>query len=450
MSSFLNFYAGWFLFKSKNNISKRIILSVILLFNIGMLGIFKYADFAILIINDLSILTGHMLNLSLLHIMLPLAISFYTFEAISYILDIYYGRIRPEKSLLNFLLFLAFFPKLIAGPIMRASEFLPQLKRRKIIIKAENVKLGITIILFGLFKKIVIADNVAFFVDSIFSDPTSFHSSLPIILGAFVFGIQIYADFSGYCDIAIGAAKLFGFDLVQNFNKPYLSKNPSEFWRRWHISLSFWIRDYVYTPIYVAFSNNGRINRIKSIYLKTMLAIFIATIVAWLVMGLWHGAYWNFLIYGLYNGLLIIAYYLIIGLYKKLSFMRQVRFQKFREFVSIFVTFYLIMLGFMMFRITNLQKLYFSVRSYLGLDFINAAQDLGRLQEIIVLRPGIMIALILFVTIYLLYFFIPGFNIKDRLTRLSPIIWMLAMALILLVIIIMIPSKSGTFIYFQF
>ncbi len=449
ISSLANFYFGLALFKSKKPKFKKFLLYSAIIFNIGMLGFFKYADFALIIVNDLSALTGHALNFSLLHIILPLGISFYTFEAISYVVDVYRGTFKAEKSLLHFLLFLAFFPKLIAGPIMRASEFLPQLKKKRIKIKAENVKVGITVILWGLFKKIVIADNVAFLVDAIFKDPTSFHSSLPIIIGAFSFGIQVYADFSGYCDIAIGTAKLFGFDLVQNFNRPYLSKNPSEFWRRWHMSLSLWIRDYIYTPVYVSISNKKRLNKIKNIYLKTTIAIYLATMVALFFMGIWHGAYWNFVIYGIYNGLLLVVYYFFSALYKKFKFTKSFLY-KLRDIISIFITMYLMMFGFMMFRITNLKLLFFSLKQYTIFNFSQVAQDLNTIKQIIILRPGVVVAAVLFLCVYITYFFVSDLNIKERIKKLSFVSWMLVLVLAILIIIIMIPSKSGTFIYFQF
>ena len=256
-STLLDFYVGKTIWKTTDVVKKKILLIISVSGNLGLLGFFKYADFAILQFNFL----GEQFNLAneipLLNLALPIGISFYTFQTISYTVDIYRGKLKPSESLREFALFVAFFPQLVAGPIVRASEFLPQLREKievgggnlkQIIIHNSNLKLGITMISLGLFKKMFIGDNLSLLLDQpIFLDPNI--ESFTAILRTFVFGIKIYCDFSGYSDIAIGAATILGFKLPINFNKPYFATSPSDFWRRWHISLSSWLRDYVYIPL---------------------------------------------------------------------------------------------------------------------------------------------------------------------------------------------------------
>jgi alginate O-acetyltransferase complex protein AlgI len=273
-------------------------------------------------------------NYSTLNIILPVGISFYTFHGLSYVFDIYYDRIKPTKDLAVYGLFVSFFPLLVAGPIERASHLLPQffVKRH---LKYEKVVDGFFQILWGLFKKVVIADNAAGLVDVIFGSETA--SGSVRALGAFLFAFQIYCDFSGYSDIALGTAKLFGIDLITNFRYPYFSRDIAEFWRRWHISLSTWFRDYLYIPL--GGSKGGMWMRVRN------------TFIIFLVSGFWHGANWTFIVWGGLNALFIMP--LIVSNRNRhnievVAFDRMI--PSLREFGSILLTFTLTMLAWVFFR----------------------------------------------------------------------------------------------------
>lgn len=249
---------------------------------LAVLGIFKYYDFFVTSFCDVFHLTPGVLNL-----ILPVGISFYTFQALSYTIDVYTGKIEKEKSFLQFALYLSFFPQLVAGPIVKASEFLPQLKENRKVTLA-GLESGIQIFVFGMFKKVVLADNISVFVDEVYRSPQIFGSGT-VALAVAAYAIQIYMDFSGYSDMAIGCAKCMGYELPVNFNLPYISHNVSEFWKRWHISLSSWLMQYLYIPL-----GGNRKGRIRT-YVNLMITMLLG--------GLWHGAEWSFVLWGGLHGL---------------------------------------------------------------------------------------------------------------------------------------------------
>ncbi|GGG54669.1 O-acyltransferase [Bizionia arctica] len=255
--------------------------------NLGILGYFKYYNFFLESFQDVFSLFGRSLESSTLNILLPVGISFYTFQTLSYTIDVYRNRLEPTNNMLSFFAFVSFFPQLVAGPIERASNLLPQFEKKRQFDYAKSVD-GLRLILLGLFKKMVIADNCALAVNEIFTNYSDYSGST-LFFGAFFFAFQIYGDFSGYSDIAIGSARLLGFDLMQNFNSPYLSRNLTEFWRRWHISLSTWFRDYVYIPL-------GGSQVSKSKWVRNIFVVF-------LLSGFWHGANWTFIIWGFIHAL---------------------------------------------------------------------------------------------------------------------------------------------------
>jgi len=259
-STVLDFYIAKAIWSTDDKSKKKKLLLISIIGNLGLLGFFKYADFGISQFNDLFKLIG-LNDVPLLEIALPVGISFYTFQTLGYTIDVYRGQLSPAKSFKEFALFVAFFPQLVAGPILRASNFLPQIREKfsqlnaknylqQILIQRTNLKIGLTLMSFGFFKKMFFADNIAPFVDEIFLNPIGL-DSFAIILGTIGFGIQLYCDFSGYSDIAIGAALILGFKVPQNFNFPFFATSPAEFWRRWHISLSTWVRDYVFFPMVI-------------------------------------------------------------------------------------------------------------------------------------------------------------------------------------------------------
>ncbi len=290
LSTTTDFYLGKHISFSSNIIKRKVLLVASIAINIGILAIFKYYNFFIENFVNAFSFFGISLNISTLNIILPVGISFYTFQTLSYSIDIYRKKIEPVNCFISFASFVSFFPQLVAGPIERASHLLPQFtqKRKFSYVQASD---GMRQILWGLFKKIVIADNCARFVNDIFSSHHQYSGST-LFLGAILFSFQIYGDFSGYSDIAIGTARLFGINLKQNFSFPYFSKNIKEFWRRWHISLSSWLRDYIYFPL-----GGGHSSPI--IQIRNIIIVFV-------LCGLWHGANWTFVAWGIIHAFLYV------------------------------------------------------------------------------------------------------------------------------------------------
>jgi alginate O-acetyltransferase complex protein AlgI len=273
---------------------KRLFLIGSLLANLGMLSFFKY--FGFFVDNVISLMDHFKITVSrpALHVVLPVGISFYTFQTLSYTIDVYRGKLEPRRNFVDFAAFLAFFPQLVAGPIERATHMLPQFERPR-RFDPDAARAGVMLAAWGLFKKLVIADNVSLLANKVFSLTNP--GSRLLWVGVLSFCVQIYADFSAYSDIARGTARLLGFDLMKNFDHPYVSQTPSEFWRRWHISLSTWFRDYVYIPL--GGSRTSSFKHYRNLFLTFLLS------------GFWHGASWNFVMWGAYHGLLLVAYQLL-------------------------------------------------------------------------------------------------------------------------------------------
>ncbi len=279
-----------------NSLMRRLYLFISIVVNIGILFVFKYLSFFTTSIEslfsffNLSINREQVGGYNFKQILLPVGISFYTFQTLSYSIDVYRGKILPEKHFGVFALYVSFFPQLVAGPIERASRLIPQLKK-EISIHLPNLKKGLIMIAWGFFLKVVVADRLGVYVDAAFEDP-EFNHGIPLFIGSFFFAFQIYYDFSAYTSIAIGTAKTMGFDLVQNFNKPYFATSISEFWKRWHISLMEWLKDYVFIPL-----GGSRGSKLKVV--RNVLILFF-------IVGLWHGANWTFVIWGVLNAILLI------------------------------------------------------------------------------------------------------------------------------------------------
>jgi alginate O-acetyltransferase complex protein AlgI len=287
LCSGINYIAGVLLASNEDPKNRKLILVLSCIFNLGLLGVFKYFNFFIDNFINTFALVGIHLQPRTLHIILPIGISFYTFKALSYTIDIYQGKLAPTKDIIAFFSFVGFFPQLLAGPIDRATNLLPQFYKKRTFEYDKAVD-GMRQILWGFFKKIVIADNCAASVNQIFANYEKLPAST-LVLGAVFFSFQIYADFSGYSDIAIGTSRLFGFCSMRNFSVPYFSRDIAEFWRRWHISLTSWFRDYLYIPLG---GNRG-----------TKYQIIRNTFIVFLVCGFWHGANWTFIVWGLINAI---------------------------------------------------------------------------------------------------------------------------------------------------
>ncbi|MCP4590299.1 MAG: MBOAT family protein [bacterium] len=271
---------------------RRGLLAVSIVANLGILGFFKYFDFFAGSCAEMLGAVGFSLQPRLLEVILPVGISFYTFQTLSYTIDVYRGQIRAHTRILDFAVFVAFFPQLVAGPILRAREFLPQVCRRR-RFNLEQAYEGGYLVFWGLFKKMVIADGLAGLVDGVFGAEVTPHGGA-VLVGVYAFAVQIYCDFSGYTDIARGVAKMMGFEIPLNFNLPYFARNPAEFWRRWHISLSSWLRDYLYIPL----GGNRKGPR------RTCINLALTMVLG----GLWHGAAWTFVLWGVYQGALLVVH----------------------------------------------------------------------------------------------------------------------------------------------
>jgi len=289
LSSVVDYTIGLYLHQSEKLSKRKLLLATSLVVNLGLLGFFKYYNFFVDSFVDAFSMLGITMNTSSLNIILPVGISFYTFQTLSYTIDIYRKKMQPTQNPIAFFAYVGFFPQLVAGPIERASNLLPQFFEKR-TISPTLISDGLRQILWGMFKKIVIADNCAVIVDAVFSDYGS-HNSTMLVVAAVLFAFQIYGDFSGYSDIAIGTAKLFGFKLMTNFSVPYFSLNVTDFWRRWHISMSAWFRDYVFDPLLFHYRDWGQ---------KTLYAV---TFVTFILIGFWHGGNWTFIVFGFLQAL---------------------------------------------------------------------------------------------------------------------------------------------------
>ncbi|SNQ43936.1 MBOAT family O-acyltransferase [Cellulophaga lytica] len=294
-STLVDYTLGVLLGKEEKESKRKVYLWTSIIVNLGFLGFFKYYNFFVESFVDAFTFFGQEIEIGTLNIILPVGISFYTFQTLSYTIDVYKRNLEPTKKFIAFAAFVSFFPQLVAGPIERASNLLPQILKKRSFNYCE-AKDGLRLMLWGLFKKVVIADSLSPIVNDIFSNYSTLSSPV-LIMGAIFFAFQIYGDFSGYSDIAIGTAKLFGIELMSNFKFPYFSKNIGEFWRRWHISLSTWFRDYLYIPL-----GGSRGSKIKGI--RNVFAIF-------LVSGFWHGANWTFIFWGLFHALLFLPSFIL-------------------------------------------------------------------------------------------------------------------------------------------
>ncbi len=286
-STLLDYFSGIQIEKSKSVKESKFWFWLSIIINLGFLGIFKYYNFFTTSFTELINGFGFQVNPVLIKVILPVGISFYTFHGLSYVIDIYFKRIKAETNFIDYSLFVSYFPLLVAGPIERATHLLPQVKVKR-EFNFEKAKEGVHQIIWGLVKKVVIADSCALYANEVFNHQEQMNS-LSLLLGAIYFAFQIYGDFSGYSDIALGTSKLFGIDLLKNFNFPYFSRDIAEFWRRWHISLSSWFRDYLYIPL--GGSKGGKWMQVRN------------TFVIFLVSGFWHGANWTFIVWGLLNAI---------------------------------------------------------------------------------------------------------------------------------------------------
>lgn len=339
-STVVDFALGKAIHRSSNEKKRKLFLTASLVCNLGLLAVFKYFGFFAESCADLLASLGWEADWRLLNIVLPVGISFYTFQTLSYTIDIYRRKLEPVCNFGDFALFVGFFPQLVAGPIERAAVFLPQVSRPRKVNFDQSMQ-GLYLILFGLFKKIAIADGVAASVNSVYGS-TGAVGTLDVILATWLFAIQIYCDFSAYSDIARGVSKLLGFELMVNFRFPFFSSNPQEFWRRWHISLSSWLRDYLYIPL--GGSRGGKWMTYRNLMITMALG------------GLWHGAAWNFVFWGLFQGGILCAHRLVMGPEKKLEKTGVTFFGALKKVFFVGSFFQVVCYGWLLFRAESLEQ----------------------------------------------------------------------------------------------
>lgn len=419
-----SYYSGILLerYEGKRNIQKGI-SAVNITLNLIILCLFKYYNFFAENLERLFQAFGMQLDWVTLDILLPVGISFYTFQALSYTIDVYQHKLRATRDITAFFAFISFFPQLVAGPIERATHLLPQFLQPRTFDYSKAAD-GMRQILWGLFKKMVIADNCATVVNLIFNDYQS-QGSPTLLLGAFLFTFQIYGDFSGYSDIAIGTARLFGIDLMRNFNFPYFSRDIAEFWRRWHISLTTWFRDYIYIPL-----GGSRHGKRKS---------FRNTMIIFLVSGFWHGANWTFICWGAFHALLFSPLLLSNKNRKYRDTVAQGRIlPSLRETAQIFLTFFLVMLGWIVFRAESVGQAW---------DYLLRIATVWQLTAIDYKKDILIYIFILILVEWLQREKQHGLEIEQSIPS-KPL--RIAIYTILILLIELAMGKPSEFIYFQF
>jgi len=434
-STLLDFYSGIKISQSEKKEIKKFWFWLSISINLGFLAVFKYFNFFAASFVDVGAGLGIVLHPFVLNIVLPVGISFYTFHGVSYVIDVYKDKIPVEKDFVNYAVFVSFFPLLVAGPIERARHLLPQIKAKRMFSYPKAVE-GMELILWGLFKKVVIADQCAEYVDIIFKQPQSFTGSA-IGISLVLFAFQVYGDFSGYSDIALGTAKLFGFSLVRNFNFPLFSTSMPELWRKWHISLFTWFRDYVYAPL-----GGGKGDKMKRY--RNLAILFILS-------GFWHGANWTYLVWGTYNALIVIVYIHFNLEWKEKESEKSISYFS-RRTIAIMLTFSLFCSGMVFFRAKNLTQSWLLVSKIFSSSIFaypHIGQTIGQLKQ-----PFGALSILVLLVVLAVFMFIEwqgrntptifsGLHNKNRTLR-----WAIYYLVFFMVVYFGYVKKA--YIYFQF
>lgn len=421
-STLLDYYTGIKMSEAENRRTKKFWFWLSIGINLGFLGVFKYYNFFITSFAEALGQIGFQANLSTLQIILPVGISFYTFHGLSYVIDIYKNKIKPERNFLDYAVFVCFFPLLVAGPIERATHLLPQIQTKRTFEYSKAVD-GLRQILWGLFMKIVVADNCALVVNEVFKNQST-HNAPSLIIGAVFFAFQIYGDFAGYSNIALGSAKLFGIDLLKNFSFPYFSRDIAEFWRRWHISLSSWFKDYLYIPL--GGSKGGKWMQIRN------------TLIIFVVSGFWHGANWTFIIWGFLNALYIMPLVIFNLNRKNTDTVAENRIlPTLKEFLQILFTFAITTIAWVFFRSETVGAAF---------DYLTRISDVNNYGfPQTDLKPFIFVFMLIIVEWFQ--------RTKQHGLQLDQIKYIgvrWSVYAVLLLIILIFGANSDSFIYFQF
>ena len=437
ISTLIDYYAGIQIGNSVSPSKRKFFLILSLFTNLGILFAFKYFN----LFNDAARQVFNYFNIfydiPAFEALLPVGISFYTFQTLSYTIDVYRRHREPEAHFHIFALYVSFFPQLVAGPIERSTHLLPQFYIKH-NFDVSRVVGGLQLMLWGLFKKIVIADTLAVYVNTVYNAPDTFQG-LPVILATYFFAFQIYCDFSGYSDIAIGCAQVLGYDLMENFKQPYFSQSIAEFWRRWHISLSGWFRDYLYIPL-------GGNRVIKWRWRFNLILVF-------LVSGLWHGANWTFVMWGALHGVYLVLSQITQSIREGMSQLLHLeRFPTIQSYLRILITFHLVLFSWIFFRANSISDAFLILQNMLYIDFttlnlsqlgINVAPGIGR-SELIIVTLAIIFLLLVHI--------IEEIGSSFRLVLSNQIIftrWLIYLFLILAIMNFGVPQEIP-FVYFQF
>lgn len=427
--SMLNYYLGIQIPKTKNNGKRKVLLLIGLLQGIGALVFFKYFNFFITSFVDAFQFFNVHLNLRTIRIILPLGISFYTFRTLSYLLDIDKGKIEPTTDWVVFFSYVAFFPSLISGPIDRATLLVPQLEKKRVFSYDMAVD-GFRQILWGLFKKLVVADNCGIYTNQVWDNFDTMPAS-SLILGLFLYTIQIYADFSGYSDMAIGFARLIGFKITKNFDFPFFTQNIAEFWQRWHISLTSWMTEYVFTPLSIRFrdwGNNG---------------LILAILINFFIIGIWHGANWTFVVFGLLHGSYYIPLILQGKIFKRKKSLKGKLIPSFTEFRNMVGVFLMAMVGFVIFRSDNMTQAIEFYKNMFSMSAFTLPQVEGKLGALITLG-------FVFVMMLIEWMGKSGNYAIERVGQSMPKFARWTFYYVLILVIFFFSATSKEFIYFQF
>jgi D-alanyl-lipoteichoic acid acyltransferase DltB (MBOAT superfamily) len=417
LSTLIDYFVALAMGRTGNPGKRKILLTISMVSNLGLLGVFKYYNF---FVSSVSSWFGQ--SAIPLDVLLPVGISFYTFQSMSYTIDVYRGVLEPRKSFVDFALFVSFFPQLVAGPIVRAVDFLPQLYRKPPFNKVQ-FRSGLHLILRGFIEKVIIADNLAPVVERVYANPANFTMG-DLWVATYCFAFQIFCDFAGYTDIARGCAKLLGYEFLENFHRPYLAMNISDFWRRWHISLSTWLRDYLY--ISLGGSRKGKWKTYRNLFLTMLLG------------GIWHGANWTFLWWGIFHGVLLIIYHLF-NEWRKSNDREQSpqrrRLSIASKMVSIFLTFHAVCAGWVLFRASDIDSAkHMLKRMFIEMDFTTQ------------FAPYLWLCSLLYAAMAIDEYLKPG-QYFER----SPLaVRTLILAAALIALAVFVPTEQVAFLYFQF
>ncbi len=431
-STFLDYYSGLKIEEAKDKVRSKFWLIISIGINLGFLGFFKYYNFFISELTNAIANTGIVINPWTLKVILPVGISFYTFHGLSYIIDVYKKRIIAERNFVDYAVFVSYFPLLVAGPIERATHLLPQFKRVRKFNYDQAID-GLRQVLWGLFKKVVIADNCAIYANQIFNQSGE-HNGSSLFIGALFFTFQIYGDFSGYSDIALGVSKLFGIELLRNFAFPYFSRDIAEFWRRWHISLSTWFRDYLYFPL--GGSKGGMWMRVRN------------TFIIFLVSGFWHGANWTFLAWGLLNAIYFIPLLLLDKNRNNLEVISTHKFlPSLKEFFQIQITFFLTVIAWIFFRSDSIKQAFYIVSKIFSKSIFQTPTFLQSVDIIYLIIHCFMVFLLLVVE-WMHRDKRHGLEFNTKTSQSIIKRWVIYSVLVLF--ILLFGGKQNNFIYFQF